>query len=115
MPDAAKRIQLLKDNGDCEHCCGDHKPSDCNKKDRVCGGGKGNRGCSTAHHIHELFCLAAKCFAVHQVFSANSPRQEGVLLLIMQVRSSKNRITATVFWDLGSSSNFVRESFGIQG
>ena len=111
MPDAKKRIQLLKENGDCEHCCDDHKSTDCRKKDRVCGGGKVNRGCSNSHHLHELFCVTAKCFAVQQVYSANSPHQEGVLLLIMQVRSLINRILASVFWDLGCSSNFVRESF----
>ena len=33
MSDVQRRIQLLKDNGDCIHCCGDHKPADCYKKD----------------------------------------------------------------------------------
>ena len=25
-----KRIEMLKVNGDCAHCCGDHKSADCN-------------------------------------------------------------------------------------
>ena len=38
-----KRNDLLKQNGDCFHCCGDHKPESCPKKDRKCGGIKGKR------------------------------------------------------------------------
>ena len=40
-----KRVKLMQENSDCFHCCGDHKPDDCPKKDRVCGNGKENRGC----------------------------------------------------------------------
>ena len=54
--DAVKRIELLKENGDCFHCCGDHKPDSCTKKDRKCGGEKGKKGCSKDHKVHELFC-----------------------------------------------------------
>ena len=110
MADPSKRVQLLKENSDCEHCCGDHKPSDCDKKDRVCGGGKTNRGCTNPHHIHELFCVAAKVFTLQQVHSADSNSEEGVLLLIMSVRGPKGTL-ASVFWDLGSTSNFIRESY----
>ena len=67
ISDVAKRIQLLKENGDCPHCCGDHKPADCAYKERVCGGGKDDRGCTKTHNLHELFCSAAKvCFAVQK-------------------------------------------------
>ena len=73
MTDVAKRIRLLKENGDCEHCCGDHKPDLCTRKQRVCGGGKDDRGCNRTHNIHELFCSAAKvCFSVQVVHTANS-------------------------------------------
>ena len=42
--DPKERLKLMKENNDCIHCCGDHKTDDCNNKDRVCGGGKNNRG-----------------------------------------------------------------------
>ena len=68
LADVQKRIQILKENDDCLHCCGDHKPSDCYKKERTCGDGKGGRGCSNAHKIHELFSADAKlCFSVQEV------------------------------------------------
>ena len=63
LPDVQKRIQLLKDNGDCPHCCGDHLPGDCKFEERVCGGGKTGRGCTRSHKQHELFCKDAKVFA----------------------------------------------------
>ena len=70
LADVQKRIQILKENGDCIHGCGDHKPSDCYKKKRTCGDGKEGRGCSKAHKIHELFCADAKlCFSVQEVQS----------------------------------------------
>ena len=106
--DAQKRVQLLKENGDCSHCCGDHKTSDCRKSDRVCGGGKMDRGCAKSHKVHELFCVEAKCFAVGRTMSIGG-RAEGVMLLLMQVKTLKK--TASVFWDLGSDSNFVRDDF----
>ena len=98
MADPHQRVKLLKENKDCEHCCGDHKTSDCDKKDRVCGGGKAGRGCNSNHHTHELFCVAAKVFSLQQVHSAGSNKDEGVLLLIMNVRGPK-RLLASVFWD----------------
>ena len=71
-----------------------------------------DRGCSQKHAGHELFCVTAKTFAVHQVYSQQGRRGvEGVLLLIANVRSCWKGETATVFWDLGSTSNFVREAF----
>ena len=113
MTDVNKRIQLLKENNDCSHCCGDHKPEDCRKKDRVCGNGQAGRGCAQAHHTHELFCATAVCFTVQRVNSAKTEgdSSEGVLLLIMNVMSFKRGSTVPVFWDLGSSSNFVLESY----
>ena len=107
----AKRLELVKENGDCFHCCGDHKPDDCRTKERVCGGGKDNRGCDRGHKVHELFCKEAKVFAVVDVQSSDSD-EEGVVLSIMQVSVSKSK-SASVFWDLGCSSNFVREEFAI--
>ena len=105
MKDVNKRIQLLEENKDCKHCTADHKPEDCPKKERVCGGGRSDRGCSKQHKSHELFCATARVFSTQ---SCNE--EEGVLLLIMNVRVSK-RMWASVFWDLGSTSNFIRESF----
>ena len=115
-----KRIQLLKDNGDCFHCCGDHKSSDCLKKERVCGGGKEDRGCTRSHAVHELFCVDAKVFSIQHV-NAMGVRDDsdGVVLLIMKVRSAKKGLMSSVFWDIGCTSNFVREDFakrcGFQG
>ena len=113
-----KRIQLLKDNSDCIHCVGDHKPEDCSRKGGVCGGGKDDRGCTKTHFLHELFCQNAKCFSiqiqeVHLVDSENG-ESDGVVLLIMNVLVTKHGIFASVFWDLGCSSNFVREAFAKQ-
>ena len=112
MADVNKRVQLLKDNGDCFHCCGDHKPEDCPKKDRVCGGDKPNRGCAKGHKLHELFCKESNmCFSIIDVHSSSPTDDEGVVLSIMQVKACKKGLTASVFWDLGCTSNFVREQF----
>ena len=112
LTDVARRISLLNENKDCKHCCKDHKPEDCPKKDRVCGGGRSDRGCSKNHKLHELFCAEAKvCMMVLHTKSVNGgDREEGVILCIMQVRVTK-RHTGSAFWDGGSSSNFVREKF----
>ena len=111
---AAQRVQLLKDNGDCIHCLGDHAPADCQQKHRVCGGRKDDRGCTKSHNVHELYCLEAKVFAVGQTWSSNS---EGgvsvateVILLVMQVRCVRRK-SANVFWDYGCTSNFIRKAF----
>ena len=104
-----KRLQLLKDNGDCSHCVGDHKSTDCNKAGRVCGGGRTDRGCTKDHSVHELFCADAKVFAVQNSQSRNN-QTEGVVLLIMQVRTLR-KDSASVFWDNGSDSNFVRDAY----
>ena len=103
------RAKLLKENKDCEHCCGDHQPSACKNPTRVCGGGKANRGCTKSHNLHELFCIEAQVFAVHSL-AANGNLQT-VILLIMSVRTSKNNISAVVFWDSGCTSNFIRDEF----
>ena len=80
----AQREKLLKENGDCTHCTGDHKPADCPKKDRVCGGRKEDRGCTKSHQMHELFCLDAKVFVNVQVMKVGG-RVKGVLLSIMSL------------------------------
>ena len=105
--DATTRIQLLKTNKDCAHCCGDHESVNCNRKGRICGGGNVNRGCSQKHAGHELFCVSAKVFAVHHSQGSSEAR---VVLLITTVWCTKET-AASVFWDLGSTSNFVREAF----
>ena len=105
-----QRIQLLKDNGDCSFCCGDHKPDDCNNKTRVCGGGKQDRGCTQSHFLHELFCPAARVFSIQQVHMQND-RPNNVVLLIMDVPGPRKGVSCKVFFDLGSTSHFVREAF----
>ena len=49
--DKVIRVNLLEENGDCLHCCGDHKAADCYRKERVCGGGKVDRGCNKSHNM----------------------------------------------------------------
>ncbi len=108
IADVAERIRLLKENGDCIHCCGDHKATDCRLKERICGGGKINRGCSKGHKMHELFCAEAKvCMMV--TMSVEEDKLT-VMLCIMQVPAPRGLI-ASVFWDSGSQSNFIREQF----
>ena len=72
MSDVEKRVQLLLENKDCQYCCGDHRQEDCWQKDRVCGGGKSDRGCTQSHKSHELFCAAAKVFSIQSVNLADS-------------------------------------------
>ena len=110
--DPPRRIQLLTDNKDCVHCLGDHDSVNCDRKERICGGGKVDRGCSQKHAGHELFCLPAKVFSVHATYSQQDQHSvEGVLLLIANVSGCRRNEMATVFWDLGSTSNFVREAY----
>ena len=52
LADTNKRIQLLKENRDCLHCCGDHTADICPRKDRKCGGDKPESGCSKDHNLH---------------------------------------------------------------
>ena len=106
--ETGKRLELLKENGDCFHCCGDHNPEQCTKKERVCGGGRENRGCTRGHNVHELLCKEAKVYAVDVHSSDND--EEGVVLCIMQVPVVKSKL-ASIFYDLGCSSNFVRDEF----
>ena len=113
MADGAKRVELVKENGDCPHCCGDHAAKDCSRKSRICGGGQDHRGCSTTHNKHELFCAAAKVFHLQvqsHSTSTDSPRKDGVVLLIMTVRCRRGYMAST-FYDNGCNCNFICESF----
>ena len=108
--DVKRRINLLRENKDCQYCCGDHKSEDCFRKERKCGGGRENRGCTKDHNLHELFCPDAKlCFSVQdaKVMAANG-KEEGVVLSVMKVNGERKREYDSVFWDLGCTSNFVR-------
>ena len=111
--EARQRIELLKENGDCSHCCGDHLATDCSKKDRVCGGNKDDRGCARSHRLHELHCIEAKVFSIQAVYSMTATKKvsEGVLLLIMKVKTTRKGVFTSVFWDNGCTSNFVQEQF----
>ena len=70
---------------------------------------KDDRGCKKSHTVHELFCLEARVFASF----GPSGQTNSIMLLIMAVQAPKRK-RANVFWDLGSTSNFVRESFAKQ-
>ena len=106
---ADERVKLLKENKDCEHCCGDHLSSNCQRANRVCGGGKSNRGCAKNHNLHELFCVQAKVFAVHSL-AANGDVST-VILLLMNVQTAKKNVSSVVFFDSGCTSNFIRDEF----
>ena len=108
--DVTTRVQLLKINKDCLNCLGDHDQANCSREPRICGGGKADRGCTTKHVGHEMFCVAAKVFAIQHVHSQQG-NGEAVVLLITRVRVSCRMKNASVFWDLGSTSNFVRDAF----
>ena len=108
--DPNQRVKLLKENGDCVHCVGDHKASDCSRKTRICGGRKDDRGCKKSHCMHELFCVDAKVFASIRVMKVGN-QGERVLLLIMKALSSKKGREADVFFDYGSDENFVRDDY----
>ena len=100
---------------DCLHSCGDHRAVDCPKKDRLCGNAKTDRGCSQQHKMHKLFCPAAKCFSIQQVYSVDdADSSDGVVLLIMSVKNQRRGQVSSVFWDLGCTSNFVREQHARQ-
>ena len=112
MSDVQKRVNLLKENKDCVHCCGDHESKDCSKKDRVCGGGRPDRGCTKGHKIHELFCTEAQvCMMVgHTKTLSTKRKKDGVVLYIMRVRVPLG-LWASVLFDTGSTLNFIRDTF----
>lgn len=108
-------MQLIKENKDCTVCLGDHKDGDCTKPDRVCGGGKQDRGCTKNHQVHELLYVDAKVFALSVTsMSINRGSSGGVMLLIMQTRTLCKGQLASVFIDNGSDSNFVREEYALE-
>ena len=97
MADKQMRVVLLNENKDCVHCVGDHDPKDCKRKDRVCGGGKPNRGCGKSHKLHELFCVEAQvCMMVlhSKSMSADGKGGDGVVLCIMMVRGPRGFVAS---------------------
>ena len=82
LSDPLQRIKLLTENKDCIHCVDDHEPKDCNKKDRICGGIKDDRGCSKSHKMHELFCKDAKVFTLTMASVDENSNGEVVLLIM---------------------------------
>ena len=111
---AEERIKLLKENGDCELCCGDCPKGDCQAKfKRTCGGNKDGRGCGTNHLGHELWCRNAQlCFAVQTVETVLKSEEEtgdGVLLQVMRIPGiNSSQLTETVLWDSACTGMFVR-------
>ena len=108
------RIKYLKENGDCEKCCGDCPKGNCQARtERTCGGNKEGRGCNKGHTGHELFCREAKlCLLVQTVMNtAEIPEEEGVLLQVMKIPSlDGSQSHETVLWDPASTSCFVRNN-----
>ena len=95
--DKTKCIKLLKKNRYCCFCLQNHKSTDCPNPNKVCGGGKPNRGCSKNHKLHEMLCADAKVFMAHSM-TAND-KKEGVVFLIMSVKTLKRGISAMCFFD----------------
>ena len=104
----------MRENGDCELCCGDCPKGNCEAKyKRTCGGGKDGRGCGTNHLGHELWCQRAKLCMSTQVEtvlqSCGDDDENGVLLQIMRIPSmSQNKSFETILWDSACSTIFVR-------
>ena len=107
-----ERVKLMRENGDCEMCCGDCPKGNCEAKfKRTCGGGKEGRGCGANHLGHELWCQRAKLCMSTQVETVlrSSGEENGVLLQIMRIPSiSPNKAFETVLWDSACSAIFVR-------
>ena len=111
--DPKERVRLIRENGDCSHCMGDHKPADCDRKHRICGGRKDDRGCTKSHPMHELLCVDAKVFStiiVQQVTVSLG----GVVLQVMRVLAAKRGKFCHAFFDGGSTDNFVNEKYAQQ-
>jgi len=105
----------MRENQDCETCCGDCPKGNClQKTKRVCGGNKDGRGCGTHHVGHELWCSNAKlCFTVAEqpVFRTVEEGDEGVLLQVMKIPSVDSSAPyETTLWDTACSGLFVRNA-----
>ena len=81
----------MRENLDCELCCGDCPKGKCSsKQQRICGGNKEGCGCGINHVGHELWCANAKlCFLVSDetVLRSVNDSDEGVLLQVMKIPS----------------------------
>ena len=114
----AERIKLLRENLDCETCCGDCPKGNClSKTKRVCGGSKDGRGCGVNHVGHELWCPKAKlCFTVSNetVLRSVNEEEDGVLLQVMKIPSIDDSAPfETVLWDTACTGLFVRSAHAI--
>ena len=103
-----ERLKLLRENGDCESCCGDCPRNDCQSRNkRTCGGGKEGRGCGADHLGHELFCRNAKLVfstQIETVLRAQNDSDESVLLQVMKIPSLSPELQhETVLWDSAST------------
>ena len=115
----ADRLKLLRENLDCEICCGDCPKGNClAKQKRICGGNKDGRGCGINHVGHELFCANAKlCFLVSEetVMRAMDETDNAVLLQVMKITSLDGSTPyETVLWDSACSGLFVRDEHARQ-
>ena len=110
----ADRIKLMKENLDCEICCGDCPKGNCSAKvKRVCGGGKDGRGCGVNHVGHELWCAKAKLiFTVSEesvLRSSLDDSDNAVLLQVMKIPSFDGSLEhETALWDSACTGMFVR-------
>ena len=102
---------MLKENLDCELCCGDCPKGKCSaKQQRICGGNKEGRGCGVNHVGHELWCANAKlCFLIAEETVLRSSSDEAVLLQVMKIPSLDGSKThETALWDTACTGLFVR-------
>ena len=114
-----ERVKLLRENSDCEVCCGDCPKNSCQAKiKRVCGGNKDGRGCGVNHVGHELWCSKAKlCFTISQetIMRSIDDNEDGVLLQVMKIPGlEEDSDPETVLWDSACTGQFVRTNHAIE-
>ena len=87
----ADRIKLMRENLDCQTCCGDCPPGNCSAKvKRVCGGNKDGCGCGVHHIEHEIWCAKAKVVLTGSedtVLRSVDDDDTAVLLQVMNIRA----------------------------
>ena len=103
----------MKENGDCQVCCGDCPAGNCSaKSQRVCGGNRDGRGCGVNHIGHELWCSKAKVvltIAEETVMRVGQDGEDAVLLQVMQIPSFDGSSShETALWDTACTGMFVR-------
>ena len=109
-----KRIKLLRENGDCNKCCGDCPPNNCKcSSPRVCGGEKEGRGCGKTHEIHD--CSVRKLNCASPLFLRLLSRQMLLLNCLEKMRRKLcSRLWRFLPWGLMEEILHLKSCCGIQ-